>query len=453
MQEPMNLPSSRSISRFYIENLGCAKNQVDAEEMIKALELQGFLFTDDPENADLIIVNTCGFIGPAKEESIDTLFEFRQAYPDKKIILAGCLAQRYGREMDLPEADGIFGNKSPALITEAVERLMGSERPVFIPEGAYHSVGRERLLGFKGSAYLKIAEGCDNNCSYCAIPLIRGGVSSRGIEDIAGEFSSLVGRGVFEINLIAQDLASFGIDRTPDGELVPLLRRLSQVDGDFWIRLLYIHPDRFPDGLFSVMREDPRIIPYFDVPFQHASPPILSSMGRKPGFDDNLNLIARIRGEFPESIIRTTFLLGYPGETEADLEVLMDFQARARFDWLGCFVYSREEGTRAYSLANDRELVKTARRAEEYKSWIEELQVGITASQLDRFTGKEMRLLVEERVDGDDGESLYICRGYPHAPEVDGAVVLHGRGLSEGDTVVARVIRRNGFDLEAIPFV
>ncbi|MBN2510106.1 MAG: 30S ribosomal protein S12 methylthiotransferase RimO [Spirochaetales bacterium] len=439
------------MNRFYIENLGCAKNQVDAEEMIQALEQKGLVFSDNPDTADLIIVNTCGFIGPAKEESIDTLLGYRRVYPHKKIILSGCLAQRYRQEMELPEADAVFGNRQPSRITSVVEAVFRGERPVTIPEGAYSPGQRDRLLGFKGSAYLKIAEGCNNNCSFCAIPLIRGPVASRGIDEVAREFSSLVSRGVREINLIAQDLASYGTDRTSSGELVSLLRRLSSVQGNFSIRLLYIHPDRFPRDLLSVMKDEPRIVPYFDLPFQHAAPGILSSMGRRPDYEKNLALVEEIRQAFPLSAVRTTFLLGYPGETEDDLRTLMDFQARGRFEWLGCFLYSREEGTRASGLASGRQLAGIAKRAARYKGLIEEAQLQITGERLERFAGTDMSLLVEESVEGEDGEDFYICRGYPHAPDVDGAVVLHGRNLCEGDVVPARILRINGFDMEAVP--
>ena len=443
----MNSPSSPSIKSFYIENLGCAKNQVDAEEMIRALELKGLSFTASSEEADVIIVNSCGFIGPAKEESLNVLFDFRRAYPGKKIILAGCLSQRYGETMDLPEADAVFGNRNPSQIISVIDAVERGERPVFIPDACFHPEGRTRFLNFKGSCYLKIAEGCNNNCSYCAIPLIRGPVQSRTIDEITREFRMLRETGAFEINLIAQDLASFGIDRTPGGELIPLLKALTKTPGDYWLRLLYIHPDRFPPDLINIIGDDPRILPYFDLPFQHASPDILSSMGRKPDPGANLELIGNIRNAFDTGVIRSTFLLGYPGETESDVEALIRFQKQARFDWLGAFVYSREEGTRAYKLRGSAARKFAEKKAEKHKTAVENIQIPITEERLDRFVGKEMKLLIEERVEGED---LYICRGFAHAPDVDGAVVLHAAGLGEGDVAVSRIIRRNGFDLEAV---
>ena len=257
-QENTNSGSWQLIDRhFYIENLGCAKNQVDAEIMISSLETSGFVPVEKPEDAGLIIINTCGFIEEAKKESIDTLFSYRNLFPDRKILLAGCFAQRYGEELfaTLKEADAVFGNRDPSSVVKAAERLINGERFLFLPEEGCIGGIRNSLLSHPGSAYIKIAEGCSHFCSYCAIPLIRGTLRSRARPEIVEEARQLLSRGILELNLVAQDLASFGTDRTAQGEFLSLVSDLSSLPGDFWVRLLYIHPDTFPSGLIDVIEK------------------------------------------------------------------------------------------------------------------------------------------------------------------------------------------------------
>ncbi|MEW5818531.1 MAG: radical SAM protein, partial [Spirochaetota bacterium] len=261
--------------KFYIENLGCAKNQVDAEVMLAALEHRGLIFTPSPDKADIIIVNTCGFIQSAKEESIQMVIAFKDKYPGKSIILAGCLAERYGGalEKQLPEVDGFFGNREPSRIADLLA-------PEGFADGRAEQFFRNRILSLPGSVYVKIAEGCNNRCSYCAIPLIRGELRSRNMNDLLKELTTFIQAGFSEINLVAQDLGSYGTDRG-QAELNRLLQSISAVEGDFWIRLLYIHPDHFPLEILNLISADMRILPYFDIPFQHASEKILKGMGRK----------------------------------------------------------------------------------------------------------------------------------------------------------------------------
>ncbi len=440
---------------FALDNLGCAKNQVDAEVMIRYLMDAGWSYSEDFEGADLIIVNSCGFIEPAKEESIETTIELRERYPDAKILMSGCLSQRYGGELrdGLKEADGIFGNRDLSRIVETAELLMREKRPepvLSLPDYSEYDRSRETLLSFPGSSYLKISEGCDHRCSFCAIPLVRGGLRSIPRETIIGEAERLIAKGVFEINLIAQDLAAYGKDRDPEGGsgFTSLLRELAELPGDFRLRLLYIHPDEFPGDLIPLIQEESKILPYFDIPFQHASKRVLRAMGRRGDADTYLRLVNTIREELPDAIIRTTFLVGYYGEGEEEFEELLDFQRRARFDWAGTFSYSPEEGTAALAYEEKPGFEREAEAAEEREKRLKEEQQRISEERMERFVGRSLRVLIEERV---EEEELYLGRAYLQAPEVDGAVVLHAeRELSPGAACSCRIVRRNNIDLEAV---
>ena len=336
---------------YYLDPFGCVKNQVDAENMMALLNEEGWVAAENSEYADLIIVNSCGFIESAKQESINAVLSWRKHCPDKKILLAGCLAQRYAKELseELPEADAFFGISDLSGIVVAAAALMSKPKPAQKAK-VFTAAGSRPLLSPPGSAYVKISEGCDNCCSYCAIPLIRGAFKSRHIQDIAEECKTLLQRGIKELCLIGQDLGSYGKDLSDSpGGLAALLEVLSGLDGDFWVRLLYIHPDHFPP-ILDIMEKDKRFLPYFDIPFQHSSEKILKAMNRRGNYDTYLELIKTIRKRFDDAVIRTTFLTGFPGETEEDFALLLDFQEKLRADWLGCFAYSREEDTPAYDM-------------------------------------------------------------------------------------------------------
>ncbi len=424
---------------FHLESLGCAKNQVDSELMIAALQKAGWERASGPGEADVLIVNTCGFITEAKTQSIETSLSLKAQHPGKRVIMAGCLSERYRETLalELPEIDGFLGNRSPA---DIVDLLEGRQAVHADPAEAARPYERPHLLSFPGSAYVKIAEGCANRCTYCAIPLIRGELASRDRAEIVAEIRGLRDRGIKELILIAQDLGSYGKDRGR-AELVPLLSDIAAIEGDFWIRLLYIHPDHFPEGLLDVVAADARFLPYFDLPFQHAAPAILRAMGRRGDSGRNLALVSEIRGRLSLAAIRSTFLLGFPGETDSDFAELLDFQEKARLDWVGAFTYSREEDTPAWSMAGKVTKAAAARR----KSELEARQVPITERALDARVGTTLEVLVEEQVEGED---MSIGRGYLQAPDVDGLVVLRRR-LSPGTTARARITRRNGVDLEA----
>jgi ribosomal protein S12 methylthiotransferase len=423
---------------FHVESLGCAKNQVDSELMIAALERAGWVLAAAPEDASVLIVNTCGFISDAKKESIETSLSLKRSYPGKKVIMVGCLSERYGEELgrELPELDGLLGNKDPGAIVRLVEGNARTLPPAPAQERPFE---RTHLLSWPGSAYVKIAEGCANRCTYCAIPLIRGDLASRDRQEILAEIRQLREKGTRELILIAQDLGSYGMDRG-GGELPRLLAAIGELPGDFWVRMLYIHPDHFPREILDVLAADRRFLPYFDLPFQHASPNILRAMGRRGDPERNLALVAEIRGRLPGAAIRSTFLVGFPGETEDDFERLLDFQREAALDWMGAFTYSREEDTPAYALG-DRVSKPTARAR---KDQLERRQVPITERALDAQVGRSLDVLVEEEV---AGEELSLGRAYLQAPEVDGLVVVRRR-LPAGSVARVRITRRNGVDLE-----
>ncbi|MBU0927916.1 MAG: 30S ribosomal protein S12 methylthiotransferase RimO [Spirochaetes bacterium] len=432
---------------FYIDNHGCAKNQVDAEEMAARLVSEGWASSASLSGAALVIVNTCGFIEDAKKESLEAVIAVKAAYPGKRVLVAGCLSQRYADALgsDLAEADGVFGNGDLSLVGRAADAALRGDRRTTAPERvSYAPARRGPLMGFPRSAYLKIAEGCDNRCSFCAIPLIRGGISSRDPEDAAAEFSELVSSGAYEVCLIGQDLGSYGQDRAGRQLLPDLLSAISSVPGDWRLRMLYIHPDRFPRAVLDACASDERILPYFDLPFQHASERVLRAMNRSGDADRYLGLLSDIRGALPAAVIRSTFLVGFPGEDDDDFAALRRFQDAARVDWLGAFAYSREEDTPAYSLKG-----RVAKRvAQGRKKEIEDAQRPLTEAALERFVGTAQTVLVEERIEGED---LAIARGYMNAPDVDGSVVVVGGDLSPGDVLPVTVLAVRGVDLEAAP--
>jgi ribosomal protein S12 methylthiotransferase len=450
---------------------------VDAETMMAFLNDSGWVPVEDSAGAELIIINSCGFIESAKQESINAVLAYRKVYPHKKILLAGCLAQRYASELSasLPEADALFGNTDLSRISAAAAAALGAGSAAPAPESpaedtggpppreasatAASLMGNRPLLSLPGSAYVKIAEGCNNRCSFCAIPLIRGPLRSRPVSPVLDECRRLLDRGVRELCLIGQDLGSYGTGpEHPSSGLPGLLEAIASLEGFFWVRLLYIHPDNFPRPVLELCRRDPRFLPYFDLPFQHGSAAILRAMNRHGDAGTYLRLIDGIREALPDSVIRSTFLTGFPGETDDDFEALLDFQERARLDWAGVFAYSREEDTPAYAMKGQ----VPKRIAAERKARIEERQIPISEKQMDRFVGRTLEVLVEERMAAvqapaggppdlgeipDDG--LYLGRLFCQAPDVDGSTLIHtGTPLRPGELIRGRVFARSGFDLE-----
>ncbi|MBI9095704.1 MAG: 30S ribosomal protein S12 methylthiotransferase RimO [Sphaerochaeta sp.] len=441
------------MKKLYLENLGCSKNQVDAETMLKILAEDNYMRTDDPTEADIILVNTCGFIESAREQSIESFFSLHQTNPEAKILFTGCMAERYTEELsvELSEASAIFGNRDLSKISGVVDRVVKGERVV--EKYAYPPVEKElyernELLNFPGSAYLKISEGCNHRCAYCAIPLIRGDLRSRPMDMILEDAKHLISTGIRELNLIAQDLAAYGTD-VGDGtsRFMDLLTRLVALQGDFRLRLLYIHPDAFPAELPRFIVDNPKVLPYFDIPFQHAATPILRSMGRTGTKESYLSLIESIRATVPGAVVRSTILLGYPGEDEDAYGELLDFIERAQLDWMGSFLYSREEGTKAYDLRNQKEHAKAHKVAAIFQKKLEKRQQAITEARLERFVGKEYDVLIEEKIEQED---LAIGRIYSQAPEVDGLTVVMGHNLVPGSVVKCGIRAVKGIDLEAV---
>ncbi|MGP1588106.1 MAG: MiaB/RimO family radical SAM methylthiotransferase [Treponemataceae bacterium] len=486
---------------FFLDQHGCAKNQVDGELIISYLASDGWDVTDDPKQACLIIINSCGFIESAKKTSLDSVFAARSSYPDAKIILAGCLAQRYSLYFseNLTEVDGIFGNGNISKINELVKIIFADKNkliktknicnknlvPVLQPEQiGVCCTDRKHFLSLPGTCYIKITEGCDNLCSFCAIPLIRGRLRSRPIKEILQEIKDLLCKGIFEFNLVGQDLACYGLSTdeteefgnfgnfricraesgsikwqnyTEKSPLSVLLSEISKLKGDFWIRLLYIHPDNFPQDILPVIQNDARILPYFDIPFQSGDDKIIRAMNRHGSFQNYVSLVKTIREEclktqYQDSCIRTTFLCGFPGETDENAKNTENFLFEIRSDWAGCFAYSREEETPAFSMKNQVGNRKITKRVER----LNEIQLQIMSQNLKKYIGKVVRVLIEEIIkDEKSDEAFAIGRSWFQAPEVDGSIVISYDLQDEtenslvipGKTVWAKILTVNSVDL------
>ncbi len=476
---------------FFLDQHGCAKNQVDGELMITRLEAMGLVRTDFPEKADLIIVNSCGFIESAKKESLDSVLNAKNSYPNAKILLAGCLAERYAKifSSELPEADGIFGNGDISAIDSVVEKLFLGERPIVTPPQRGVCCGdRNLLLNFNGSAYVKITEGCDNHCTFCAIPLIRGKLRSRPAKDIVQEIEFLVHeKNIVEINLIGQDLAAYGCGKEDDvffdgtnghsamfekqkspifktennlktekSYLLRLLQEIAKIDGKFWVRLLYIHPDHFDLDILQLIKTDLRFLPYFDIPFQSGSTSVIGAMNRKGSAEDYISLVEKIKSEIPNVCIRTTFLTGFPGEKEENALETQEFLKKIQSDWSGCFSYSKEEDTPAARFSGKVPKKIALQRAKV----LESIQEKITEERLSLRLGEVYDVLVEEIVapseQSDSG--LAIGRTWFEAPEVDGNIVIRYElddkravnSIVPGKFVRVKALSVSGVDIDGI---
>jgi ribosomal protein S12 methylthiotransferase len=353
-------------------SLGCPKNLIDSEIMLGMLNRGMFEITTDIKNADIIIVNTCAFIDDAKEEAVDTILGAAalKKYGKLKVLaVTGCLAQRYreGIVSEIPEVDVVLGTGNIADIQRAIEGCFNKkpEKRFFIdePRDIGYLENTRMLSGSGSSQYLKIAEGCSNHCTYCVIPLLRGPFRSRTAESIVKEAEYLAGSGAKELILIAQDVSRYGEDLYGESRIVELIRMLSDINGVKWIRLLYCYPERITDELIAEFNRNPKLLKYLDIPIQHASDKILKLMGRKCGKNDLVKLLTKLRKEVPDIILRTTLITGFPGETEEDFEILIDFIKKYKFDRLGVFAYSREEDTPAYTMKNQvDDIIKSQRR-------------------------------------------------------------------------------------------
>ena len=434
-------------------SLGCAKNLNDAEAMLGILTKKGYQIVEDPMKAEVLIVNTCTFIEPAKEESIQTILqmgEYKTKGICKKLIVTGCLAQRYGDEIKegMPEIDGLLGTFSWDRISELVVELEGRTeagaifykdvKPLLYDE----SIPRVRT-GALFSAYVKVAEGCSNGCSYCVIPSVRGAFRSRTIESVRAEVIQLSGEGVQEVNLIAQDTTSYGMDWAHGKpQLSHLLNELEQLDGTKWIRILYCYPNRFGDDLLEFMKSSTKVLPYVDMPLQHIDNEILKRMNRKESEGLVRELLTRIRKEIPDVALRTTMIVGFPGETEEQFEKLCQFVDEFEFDHVGVFPYSQEENTPAARMEDQ---IPEEVKEDRYHRLMA-IQAQVSERRNRRFEGRVLEVLVEGK--HRDQEGLWYGRSYREAPDVDGRVFIEtDETLIPGTFVKVRIDQGFAYDL------
>ncbi|NLM10927.1 MAG: 30S ribosomal protein S12 methylthiotransferase RimO [Clostridiaceae bacterium] len=431
-------------------SLGCPKNLVDSEIMLGMLNKNDYQITIDLQKADAIIINTCAFIGDAKEEAIDAILSaslYKKTGNLKALIVTGCLAQRYKDEIirEIPEVDAVVGTGNIHEIQSVIkEHVTGSgQKRLFVNDPKdIDYLDNIRMLSQTGSSqYLKIAEGCSNHCTYCIIPYLRGPYRSRTLESIVSEAEKLVTAGARELILVAQDVSKYGEDRYGEYRLVELIKKLSAIDELKWIRLLYCYPERITDELINELKHNPKLLKYLDIPIQHASDRILKSMGRKTGRKELIELIEKLRSEIPGIILRTTLITGFPGETDRDFEILKDFIIEYPFDRLGVFAYSREEGTPAAKMKNQiEERVKQQRREE-----ILSIQKDAAGSLIEKRLGQVFEVLVEGVAD--DG-IFYYGRSYGEAPEIDPVIYFTSiEPLETGSFVNVRILNVEQMDL------
>ncbi len=429
-------------------SLGCDKNLVDTEMMLGLLNRDGYTFTDDEQEADIIVVNTCCFIGDAKEESVNTILEmaeYKKTGNCKALIVTGCMAQRYKQEIldEIPEVDGILGTSTYDEISAVLKRVLEGETV-----SLFHSLERlpqvetERMVTTGGHyAFLKIAEGCDKHCTYCIIPSLRGNYRSVPMERLVKEAEGLAARGVRELILVAQETTLYGTDLYGKKMLPELLHRLAEIPGIYWIRIQYCYPEEVTDELIAAIRDEEKVCNYLDIPIQHASDPILKRMGRRTNQEQIRGLIEKLRQEIPDIAIRTTMIAGFPGETEEDHEEVMAFVDEMEFERLGVFAYSVEEDTPAASFPDQvPQELKEERRDE-----IMELQQEIAFEKSEAMVGRILDVMIEGKV---ADEPAYVGRTYMDAPNVDGYIFVNtGELFMSGDFVRVKVTGASGYDL------
>ncbi len=433
--------------RIGFVSLGCPKNLVDTEVMLGILGEEGYQIVADPEEANVIVVNTCGFIESAQEESIQTILEMAEYKKRncKLLIMSGCLAERYHDDIlaELPEVDAVVGTGDYPKIAEVIKRALGGEKPVLYGhQNDPEPKGLPRMLSTGGvSAYLKIADGCSNNCTYCIIPQLRGKYHSREMEDILEEAKSLAKSGVRELIVIAQDTTRYGFDIYGEYRLPELLRKLCEIDGIRWVRVHYLYPEVITDELISVFATEDKIVKYMDIPIQHCSDRILKRMGRHGDQKQLYTLLQKLRKEIPALVIRTTIIAGFPGETEEEFAELLTFVKKMKFERLGAFAYSREDGTAAARLPE--QLEQTIK--EERAAKIMEIQREISRQHRASMLGKDLEVLVE----GYDMDNLmYYGRSYQDSIDIDTTVYFAAEEeVAIGDFVTVTVLDADNYDL------
>jgi ribosomal protein S12 methylthiotransferase len=434
-----------------VVSLGCAKNLVDSEMMIPQLQEIGYRMTSDTSRASLLLVNTCGFLESAVEEAIETILSLsalKETGACNDLIVTGCMVQRYGKKLLdlLPEVDLFLGTSHYHQLSHILQlRREGSSQKLWISPPRHIFTSSEPRVRSTGSftAYLKIAEGCSNHCTFCLIPHLRGPYRSRTVEDILQEAAHMASGGVKEINVIAQDTTAFGTDRGEQAGLAHLLEHLDRIDGIEWVRVLYAYPDRVDDLLLHTMARASKVVPYLDIPFQHCAPRILKEMRRGGSFPDVEEVIHRIRHHIPEIALRTSLMVGFPGETEAEFKSLLEFMERVQFDHVGGFAFSPEPGSRAARLPSQVPL----ELREERLNILHDLQRDISRRRLERFIGETLPVLIE----GPHPETdlLLAARLATQAPEVDGMVLITSGDAQMGEITRARITAAHEYDLEA----
>ena len=440
--------------KLFCVSLGCDKNLVDTEKMLGVAGGLGVSFTDDETEADAILINTCCFIGDAKEESVNTILEMARYKEEGKcraLIVAGCLAQRYKQEIidEIPEVDAILGTTSYEEIGNVLTRLFGEEKEKKEEHiSCFHDLkelpetAKKRVMTTGGHyAFLKIAEGCDKRCSYCIIPYLRGPYRSVPMEQLLAEARELAENGVRELILVAQETTLYGKDLYGEKTLPKLLHELAQIPGIYWIRIQYCYPEEITDELIQAIKTEEKVCHYLDIPIQHASDRILKCMGRRTHKAELKERIGALRREIPDIALRTTFICGFPGETEEDHEELMEFVDEMEFERVGVFTYSAEEDTPAYSYPDQiPEEVKEERRAD-----VMELQQEIAFEHCENMVGKVLDVMIEGKV---ADEPVYVGRTYMDAPNVDGLIFVNAdEMLMSGDFVRVKVTGANEYDL------
>lgn len=426
-------------------SLGCPKNQVDGEALLAKLQKAGYEIVNNIEDSDVMIVNTCGFIEQAKKEAIDTILEvaeYKNAGLISAIVVTGCLAERYQDEIikEMPEVDAVLGIGANSDIVKTCDKALCGIVTTSFPNKCYLSINDERIISTPSHwAYLKIAEGCDNRCSYCAIPGIRGGFRSRTIESCVDEAKALAESGVKELILIAQDTTKYGQDLYGKYSLDILLKELVKIDGIEWIRLFYCYPQRITDSLINVIANEEKVCNYIDIPLQHSDKTVLKNMNRVGDGDDYRALISKMRKAIPDLALRTTFMVGFPGETDEQFENLCKFTEDIKFDKMGCFTFSPEEDTPAYDMQNQIDDDVKVRRQEVLMN----KQYSITEELNKQRIGRIYKVII----DSFDGEK-YVGRSYMDSPEIDSGIIFTcDNNLNIGDFVNVEITDYNGYDL------
>ena len=433
-------------------SLGCDKNLIDSEIMLGLIDECGYIITDDPANADIIIINSCGFIMEATQEAIDKILEAadnKETGVCKGIIVTGCMAQRYKDEIfeSLPEVDAVVGTGDFEKIGDVIKAILGGQKQVKLVTDCDHTLletnSYKRIVTTTGGfGYLKIAEGCDNHCTYCTIPSLRGKYRSRTVNSLVNEAEILAKKGVRELIIVAQDISLYGKDIYGEKMLHILLKRLSEIEEIKWIRLLYCYPENIYPELIEEMRTNGKILHYLDMPIQHSADRILRLMGRKSDNASLRKIISDLREAMPDICLRTTLIVGFPDETEEDFKELCDFIKEIKFDRLGVFTYSREDGTPAYNMPNQIDETLKAER----KEYILELQKSISAEICESFIGKTLEVIVEGRLENEDG--VYCGRSYRDCYEIDGFVFFDSaEELIAGDFYDIKITSAGDYDL------